>query len=276
MNKSESIAKLSGALSKAQSEMPAAELNATNPFLKNKYADLGSIIKAAKPVLGKHGLSVAQSTTSNNGDIGVTTLLIHESGEWLEDTVYLPLGDEKGKSQAQVAGSIVSYLRRYSLASMLCIYADEDTDGETGKGEKPKAENKPVAQQKPEKSNGDKTQSRPYPPEKVREGIMLKAKSHKPFNPTEKQRNLLRYGLELCFAGDENAEDKRHTVLNYLLGSASTKDVDGQHFRAIIEDWLKLAQDDGGEYAVDSMACKEAEAIYRESLKVEGQHELAL
>lgn len=120
--------------------MPPAYFNATNPFLKNKYADLGSLIKSTRDTLAKHGLSVSQLTTSTNGDVGVTTILAHESGEWLESTIMLPLGDEKGKSIAQVAGSIITYLRRYSYAAILGLYAEEETDGEDaprGNGSKP-------------------------------------------------------------------------------------------------------------------------------------------
>ena len=129
MNKSETMKELAIALSKAQAEMPPAEMNATNPFLKNKYADLGSIIKTAKPILAKYGLSVSQLSESVNGSIGVTTILMHSSGEWIESTMVLPVVDAKGLSSAQAAGSIISYLRRYSLSSILGMYADEDTDG---------------------------------------------------------------------------------------------------------------------------------------------------
>ena len=129
MNKSDSVLKLSGALAKAQAEMPAVEKNATNPFLKNRYADLGAVIEAAKPILSKNGLSVVQMPVSLDNSIGVTTMLMHESGEWLEGTIFLPIGDEKGKSVAQVTGSVITYLRRYSYASILGMYADEDTDG---------------------------------------------------------------------------------------------------------------------------------------------------
>ncbi len=129
MNKSESVVKLSGALAKAQAEMPAVEKNATNPFLKNRYADLGAVIEAAKPILARHGLSVVQMPVTLDNTVGVTTMLMHESGEWLEGTILLPLGEEKGKSVAQVVGSVITYLRRYSYASILGMYADEDTDG---------------------------------------------------------------------------------------------------------------------------------------------------
>jgi hypothetical protein len=129
MNKSESIANLAASLSAAQAEMPAVPMNAVNPFLKNKYADLGAVIQTARPILAKHGLSVSQMVGGNDNRVSVTTILMHSSGEWLENTVDMQVGDEKGKSAAQVAGSIITYLRRYSLAAALGMYADEDADG---------------------------------------------------------------------------------------------------------------------------------------------------
>ena len=140
MNQSNTIKELALALSKAQAEMPPAELNKVNPFLKNKYADLGSIIKAAKPVLAKHGLSLSQMPTGDGDKIGLTTILMHSSGEWLESTMMLTLEDTKGVTSAQAAGAIISYLRRYSIASVLGMYADEDVDGN---GSKPKTKSKP-------------------------------------------------------------------------------------------------------------------------------------
>ena len=129
MNKSESIQNLSAALSKAQAEMPAIKFDSKNPFLKNDYASLGAIIAGARPVIAKHGLSVSQLTFGEDGVAGVETVLMHTSGEWISSSISMPVGEEKGKSSAQVAGSIVTYLRRYSLASILGIYSDEDGDG---------------------------------------------------------------------------------------------------------------------------------------------------
>ena len=147
MNKSETIGKLAEALSRAQAEMHAAKFNSVNPFLKNNYADLGSIIDTAKPVLGKVGLAVTQLTFNDGDRVGVETVLTHASGEWISTQFSLPPADEKGKSGAQVAGSIITYLRRYSLAAILGMYSDEDTDGNSepkpaelkAREEKPKA-----------------------------------------------------------------------------------------------------------------------------------------
>jgi hypothetical protein len=80
-------------------------------------------------VLAKNGLAVTQLTFGEDGVVGVETILTHLSGEWISDRVSMQVGEERGKSSAQVAGSIVTYLRRYSLASILGVYADEDGDG---------------------------------------------------------------------------------------------------------------------------------------------------
>ena len=146
MNKSESIQNLAAALSKAQAELPAIKFDSVNPFLKNGYASLGAVIAGGRPVLAKNGLAVTQLTFGEDGVVGVETMLLHSSGEWISDRVSMQVGEERGKSSAQVAGSIVTYLRRYALASILGIYADEDGDGNEPKPAELKArEEKPKA-----------------------------------------------------------------------------------------------------------------------------------
>jgi hypothetical protein len=136
MNKSDSIASLADALCKAQAELKSAPFNKKNPFLNNRpYADLGSHIEAAKPILAKQGLSVSQLVTSDeDGRVGVETMLMHKSGEWISTIVTIAPESEKGKSFAQVAGSIISYFRRYSLAGILGMYSDEEDDGAPNSG----------------------------------------------------------------------------------------------------------------------------------------------
>ena len=158
MTRSESITHLATALAKAQAEMPVAVFDATNPFLKSKYASLGAVIQASRPILAKHKLSLVQfpisgpnlglgngmngtdatNATTARGDarpttdyIGVESILTHESGEFVAERIVIPLTEEKGKSKVQSAGSTLTYLRRYSWASILGMYSDEDSDGST-------------------------------------------------------------------------------------------------------------------------------------------------
>ena len=160
-NQSNEIGELAAALAKAQGELRPATMNAVNPFLKSRYADLGAVIEAAKLVLPKHGLAVSQLVSDNGDKLAVTTILMHSSGQWLKDTASLSLGEERGKSAAQVAGSIITYLRRYSYAAIVGIYADEDTDGDAKAQPAPvqpkpqAAQPQPAATPEPAKSNGN-------------------------------------------------------------------------------------------------------------------------
>lgn len=147
-NQSPTLAALSAALANVQAEVKAAPMDSTNPFLHNRYASLGAVIEAARPVLMKNDLAVCQMPVSApDGQIGVETMLMHKSGEFISRTFLLPLSEEKGKSLAQVAGSVITYLRRYALAGFLGIYADEDVDGQTPKATAPAT--RPAAQPKP-------------------------------------------------------------------------------------------------------------------------------
>ncbi|MHC4413619.1 MAG: hypothetical protein ACYSW6_11745 [Planctomycetota bacterium] len=123
----------------------------------------------------------------------------------------------------------------------------------------------------------DTNGNRPYSPEVVRDKIVEVSEfpQFKKAKANDAQRGLLRYGLELCFAGDKEAEDKRHTVLDYIAGTPSTKDVSGAVLKAILDKWLKITKDeDSGDYSIDPMAAKEAQKIFTTALADEGQQAL--
>ena len=123
MEKSESIAKVSMALVKAQSLIGDAKKNAQNPHLKNRYANLGSVWDAIAPALEASKLAVIQlPTPSDDGKLHLTTMLIHESGEYIGDTLVMPLP----KQDPQGYGSALTYGRRYGLCSLLGVVQDDD------------------------------------------------------------------------------------------------------------------------------------------------------
>lgn len=154
MNKSDQIDQLAHHLALVQREIKPVVFNATNKFLGNRYADLGAVIEACKKSLTDNGFAVTQLAT-HDGGIGVETVLMHESGQWISSTISLPLDDEKGKSAAQVAGSIITYLRRYALAAIVGLYADEDSDGNSPKQEVV------VTGKKPEQKSAGKAVTQP-------------------------------------------------------------------------------------------------------------------
>jgi hypothetical protein len=131
MEKSESIKSLAIAMCKAQGEMGGAHKGANNPFFKSKYADLGEVVKAVKEPFAKHGLSYVQFPINYGERIGVETILMHESGEWLTEKFTV----KATKQDAQGAGSVITYCRRYGLQAVAGIPSeDDDGNGATSKG----------------------------------------------------------------------------------------------------------------------------------------------
>lgn len=120
---------VSAALVKVQGELEAVGFDSTNPFFKSRYASLGAVISTSRPVLAKHGLAILQVPMVDDTVVSLRTTLIHSSGQTLDGgTMEMSIGTE-GKSQVQIAGSIISYFRRYAWSSVLGIYAEEDDDG---------------------------------------------------------------------------------------------------------------------------------------------------
>jgi hypothetical protein len=117
---------LAAALAKAQGEMKNAGLNKVNPHFKSKYADLPTIRDAVTGVLSKHGLAIAQFTRCGEHGTVLVTRLMHADGGVIDGEFPLPnLSD-----QPQKMGSAITYARRYSLAAMCGIAAEEDDDAE--------------------------------------------------------------------------------------------------------------------------------------------------
>lgn len=136
VNKSDSIKELAVALCNAQSEMSGAVKDANNPFFKSKYADLSAVVRAVKEPFSNNGLSYVQFPIEDNGRIGVETILMHESGEFMSNQFTVQLT----KQDAQGAGSAITYCRRYGLQAVAGI-PSEDDDGNSAS-----ASNKPTAQ----------------------------------------------------------------------------------------------------------------------------------
>lgn len=139
MEHSESMAEIAKALAKAQDMFPdipktkegkveGQGKGGNNYSFTYKYADLADVVPAVVPVLESVGLSFAQFPDVNDrGDDGLTTMILHESGEWISGFMRLYLA----KTTSQGHGSAITYARRYALCAALGIVADEDDDGQT-------------------------------------------------------------------------------------------------------------------------------------------------
>lgn len=128
---------------KFQAECPPIRLNSTvKVATKNggsytfNYADLGEIHKITKPILNKYGLAFTQAFFGKQ----LNTILMHESGEQLESV--LDLEDHLKGKDAQGAGGIITYFKRYALSAILGIVTEEDDDANSASGNKATKETK--------------------------------------------------------------------------------------------------------------------------------------
>lgn len=122
MNTSNSIQEIAKALILFHVKADTIKKDAKNPFFKSSYASLANILDSINDPLIESGLTVSQFPT---GDYSLTTILMHQSGEWIAAEYSMrPVKDDP-----QGRGSAITYARRYALASILCLNIDEDDDG---------------------------------------------------------------------------------------------------------------------------------------------------
>lgn len=129
---SDQITELAAALAKAQAAITNADMSQTNPGFGNKpYADLSDVWEACRAPLTANGLSIVQLPRSDGQKITVRTKLLHSSGQWIQTD----LTATAQQNTPQAVGSVITYLRRYSLAAMVGVAPKgDDDDGESGEG----------------------------------------------------------------------------------------------------------------------------------------------
>ncbi|MFS0878303.1 ERF family protein [Solibacillus isronensis] len=126
MNKSETIIELAKAMATFQSEVKQPTKDGKNPHFRSTYVTLDGVVSAITETASKHGLSFMQFPINQENKVGVKTLVMHTSGEFIESE---PVFATPMKQDPQAAGSVLTYLRRYSLSAVFGITSDEDDDG---------------------------------------------------------------------------------------------------------------------------------------------------
>jgi len=130
---SQEINELAEALSKTQGCLMPAIKDSKNPFFKSSYADLHSILNAAKEPLANNGLAVIQTTGIIDAQLCLISTLAHKSGQWIKSVMPIVLA----KQDPQSIGSALTYFRRYSYAALVGV-AQADDDAESCVDRRPK------------------------------------------------------------------------------------------------------------------------------------------
>lgn len=128
MNQSENVKELFEALVNARKDI--SNLYPSSSGYGYDYVPLEKIIDMLKNVLPNYGLSWIQfpSRGTDTTNVGITTRIIHKSGEWIEDSVVIPATEVKGTNASQKLGASVTYFRRYALCAAFGISGDKDVD----------------------------------------------------------------------------------------------------------------------------------------------------
>src|SRR5471030_3031655 len=134
---SETIGAIAAALAKAQAELsnPEKALTATirSPFPREadrtfRYASLASGLDIVRKSLGQHEIATIQTTAidQTTGQIQLTTLLAHASGEWISSD--WPVCAISETAAPHRMGAALTYARRYALFALVGIAGEDDLD----------------------------------------------------------------------------------------------------------------------------------------------------
>lgn len=129
------LATFTAALAAAQAEFPVIVKSktgyttdtgidgrpATKPYA---YADIADLLNACRPVVAKHGITIVQLPRIEGGMMMLDTRL-QLGEEWIEAEYPVCVIT----AHPREIGAALTYARRYALAPMLGVAAEEDMDG---------------------------------------------------------------------------------------------------------------------------------------------------
>ncbi len=130
---------LFAALARAQGRMRHVEKTRAGYENRYQYANLSDVLELLLPVLAPEGLSIIQLPHSPTGEVlTLTSMLCHDSGQWIATRATMPIPVLKGSSPMQSLGAVSSFLRRYlAQAQVGQAAADEDTDAHSDAAQEP-------------------------------------------------------------------------------------------------------------------------------------------
>ena len=93
-----------------------------------RYASLASGLDIVRKSLGQHEIATVQTTAidQDSGQIRLTTLLAHASGEWISSD--WPVCPASETASPHRMGAALTYARRYALFALVGIAGEDDLD----------------------------------------------------------------------------------------------------------------------------------------------------
>lgn len=120
------------ALAKALPELEGAKKKSANPHFKSKYADLGSVIDAIRPI-AEYGIWFRQVLHEGERGVTVETLYTGHGATISAGSLFMPAD----KANAQGFGSALTYARRYALQAAFGLPSEDDDGNAASEPRKP-------------------------------------------------------------------------------------------------------------------------------------------
>jgi ERF superfamily len=121
---SEDMGEVAKAFVAAQSDVKNLLKSAENPHFRSQFVPLDAVVDHVREVFSTHGMAFIQANSYNENGICITTVAMHESGQWLSDGgLFMP-----ADKNPQKFGSALTYARRYALMTFVGIAGDTDDD----------------------------------------------------------------------------------------------------------------------------------------------------
>lgn len=214
---------LAAALAKVQAELPKVDRDRTVTVQQKNgdtysysYVTLANLTDAILPLLAKHGLAfVAMPGAGTDGKMCVRYQLLHESGESLAGE--FPISGEGG---IQMIGGRITYARRYCLAAIVGVAADEDDESRLSEDGAPRTAQRATARPRQQAAatpaaEGATAQRRAQRPTATRPALP----GEDPDGPVgqDQHRHMHALWRELGYDGDEN-RDLRLSITAKILG----------------------------------------------------------
>lgn len=213
MRTSETTAELIKAMIDAAPEI--SSIGKSKQAYGYKYATLDSLIDMLRGALPKHGLWFIQMPTRTGDKSALSTMVIHSSGEWIEDTIEMTDTELQGKANdTQKIGASITYYRRYALSAIFGVSADEDVDGNVNNIQRPAA--KPQTQARP-------AEAKPQAQQKKDPTPYLEADFKKRIESGETEESVLKYYADILKTDDVRSIEKLSDVEKSTLANAIYK-----------------------------------------------------
>lgn len=159
-NLAAALAKVQGSLPKLERDRDVTVETKKGENYTYSYVTLSNLSDAILPLFAKNGLAFAALPgTGSDGKMCLRYYLLHESGEMLPGE--FPISGEGG---IQMIGGRITYARRYVLAALSGVAADEDDEARLAAENGPRTAqraSKPAAAAAPAASEGRTAERRP-------------------------------------------------------------------------------------------------------------------